>query len=58
MAGVMEGKARRSKVEFLSLSPLERVRRMNKIFSDMITLKARTLGVKEYEVYRRYLKSG
>jgi len=57
MAGGMEAKAKRMKAEFQSLSPLARVVLMNKIFNDMIALKAKTRGVKEYEVYRRYLKT-
>lgn len=42
--------------EFLALTPLERIRKMNAIFNDIIALKAKTKGVKEYEVYRKYLK--
>jgi hypothetical protein len=42
---------------FLSLTPLERIKRMNVIFNDIIALKAKTKGVKEYEVYRRYIKN-
>ena len=45
------------KKEFLSLSPLERIKRMNAIFNDIIALKAKTKGITEYEVYRRYIKN-
>lgn len=55
--GIMEQKRKEMKKEFLALTPLERIKVMNAIFNDVILLKAKTKGVKEYEVYRRYLKA-
>lgn len=46
------------KEEFLSLSPLQRIKRMNAVFNEIIALKAKTKGVTEYEIYRRYLRDG
>ncbi|MCK4766701.1 MAG: hypothetical protein KAW12_31200 [Candidatus Aminicenantes bacterium] len=54
---IMQEKREAIKKEFLQLTPLQRVRRMNAIFNDMIALKAKTKGVPEYEIYRSYLKS-
>lgn len=56
--GVMEKKREEMKAEFLALSPLQRILKMNKVFNDLISLKAKTMGVSEYEIYRRYLKPG
>ncbi len=53
----MEKKRREIKREFLSLTPLQRIRLMNALFNDLISFKAKTSGKAEYEVYRRYLKS-
>ena len=53
---IMEQKRKEMKEEFLALTPLERIRQMNTIFNDVISLKAKTQGVPEYEIYRRYLK--
>jgi hypothetical protein len=50
-------KREQMKKEFLSLTPFERMKRMNAIFNDIIALKAKTKGVTEYEVYRRYIKN-
>jgi hypothetical protein len=52
----LEKKRKEMKREFLALTPLQRIRRMNTIFNDIIALKAKTKGVKEYEIYRSYLK--
>ena len=51
----MDEKRRQMQEEFLKLTPLERIRKMNAVFNDMIAFKAKNLGVDEYEVYRRYL---
>lgn len=56
MKYTMQQKKEEMKKEFMALSPLERIKRMNTIFNDIISLKAKTKGVKEYEVYREYLK--
>ncbi|NCO83295.1 MAG: hypothetical protein GW872_02940 [Nitrospirae bacterium] len=55
--GIMEQKRKEMKKEFLALTPLQRIRTMSAVFNDIISLKARTKGVKEYEVYRRYIKT-
>jgi hypothetical protein len=54
--GIMQRKRKEMKQEFLSLTPLERIRQMNALFNDLISLKAKTKGLKEYEIYRRYIK--
>ncbi|GAB4545825.1 MAG: hypothetical protein Fur0020_14750 [Thermodesulfovibrionia bacterium] len=55
---IMERKRSEMKEEFLSLSPLQRIKRMNAVFNEIIALKAKTKGVTEYEIYRRYLRDG
>jgi hypothetical protein len=55
--GIMQQKREEMKKEFLALTPLERIRQMNAIFNDVISLKAKTMAVKEYEIYRRYIKA-
>lgn len=53
---IMGQKREETKKEFLALKPLERIQRMNTVINDIISFKAKTAGVREYEVYRRYLK--
>jgi hypothetical protein len=53
---IMQKKREEMKKEFLSLTPLQRIRQMNAIFNDIIALKAKTKGISEYEVYKEYLK--
>ncbi|MDQ1354808.1 MAG: hypothetical protein QG657_5117 [Acidobacteriota bacterium] len=53
----LEKKRKEMKQEFLALTPLQRILRMNAVFNDIIALKAKTKGVKEYEIYRSYLKN-
>ncbi len=55
--GIMEQKRKEMKKEFLALTPLQRIMTMNAVFNDIISLKAKTKGVKEYEIYRRYIKA-
>jgi len=43
--------------EFLKLSPLDRMKLMYSIMSEIIAIKAKSEGVSEYEIYRRYLKN-
>ena len=43
--------------EFLKLSPLDRMKIMYAIMSEIIAIKAKAEGVTEYEIYRRYLKN-
>ena len=54
-SGIMELKRKEMQEEFLKLTPLQRIMKMNKIFNDMIALKAKTEGVTENEIYQRYL---
>ncbi len=54
---IMQQKKEEMKKEFLALTPLERIKQMNALFNDIISLKAKTKGVKEYEIYRRYIKT-
>lgn len=56
-ANIMKQKRFHMRHEFLSLTPLQRIRRMNKLFNEMIRLKAKGEGIREYEVYRRYIKT-
>ncbi len=51
----MDQKRKEMREEFLKLSPLQRIMKMNAVFNDMIALKAETEGVHEYEIYQRYL---
>ena len=55
--GIMEEKREIMREEFLKLAPIQRIKMMNKIFNDIISLKAKIEGVSEYEIYRRYLNS-
>jgi hypothetical protein len=55
--GIMQQKRKEMKKEFLAMTPLERIKYMNKLFNDIISLKAKTKGIKEYEIYRRYIKA-
>lgn len=52
----MHKKREEMKKKFLLLTPLERIKKMNAVFNDIISLKAKTKGVKVYEIYRRYIK--
>ncbi len=54
--GIMEQKRAEMQVEFLKLTPMERMDKMSALFNEMIAAKARALGVSEYEVYSRYLE--
>lgn len=53
----MHKKREEMRREFLQLTPLQRICKMNTLFNDMIALKAKTRGVREYEIYRRYVES-
>lgn len=53
----MKGKREALRKEFLALSPLERIRKMNALVNDIIAFRAKQGGVPEHEVYRRYLKA-
>ena len=43
--------------EFLKLSPIDRMRVMHQVISEIIAIKAKAEGVTEDEVYRRYIKN-
>jgi len=43
--------------EFLKLSPIDRMRVMHQVISEIIAMKAKAEGVTEDEVYRRYIKN-
>lgn len=53
----MDKRKEEERAEFLRLSPLERIRTMDRIFREIVSLRARSEGVAEYEIYRRYLKN-
>ena len=55
--GIMELKRKEMQEEFLKLTPLQRIRKMNQTVNDLIAFKAKTEGVSEYEIYRRYLNT-
>lgn len=54
---IMQQKREEMRREFLLLTPLQRIRRMSTVFNDMIALKAKTKGVPEHEIYRRYIEA-
>ena len=54
---IMLQKREEMRREFLRLSPLQRIRKMNAVFNDIIALEAKTKGVPEYEIYRRYIEA-
>jgi hypothetical protein len=47
---------RRRQEKFLELSPLDRVKTMYALISQIIALKAKIENVSQYEIYRRYLR--
>lgn len=56
--GFMDEKKKVMTEEFRRLSPLQRIKKMNAVFNDMIAFKAKNEGVSEYEIYRRYIDAG
>jgi hypothetical protein len=54
---IMQRKREEMRREFLRLTPLQRICKMNAVFNDIIALKAKTKGVPEYEIYRRYIEA-
>jgi len=42
---------------FLRLPPLERMKAVYAVISEIIAIKAKAEGVTEYEIYRRYIKN-
>ena len=57
MKSITDARKEHDLTEFLKLSPLDRMKIMNAIMSEIITIKAKAEGVSEYEIYRRYLKN-
>ncbi len=57
MKSIMTKRKEEEQEAFLGLSPLERIRTMHNLLLQIISLKARSEGVSEYEIYRRYLKN-
>lgn len=43
--------------KFLRFSPFDRMKIMYSIMSEIIAIKAKSEGLTEYEIYRRYLKN-
>ena len=54
---IMQRKREEMRREFLRLTPMQRIRKMIAVFNDMIALKAKTRGVPEHEIYRRYIEA-
>jgi len=57
MKSIMDIRKEHEREQFLKLSPLERIRAMHSIMSEIIAIKAKAEGTTEYEIYRRYLKN-
>ena len=57
MKSIMDIRKDHEREQFLKLSPLERIKAMHAIMSEIIAIKAKVEGVTEYEIYRRYLKN-
>ena len=57
MKSIMTKRKEEEQEAFLGLSPLERIRTMHNLLLQIISLKARSEGVSEYEIYRRSLKN-
>jgi hypothetical protein len=53
---IMDIKKEEQQRDFLTLSPIERLRTMHDLFLQFVAIKARGEKVSEYEIYRRYLK--
>ncbi|MBM4135260.1 MAG: hypothetical protein FJ241_00310 [Nitrospira sp.] len=57
MKTVMDVRKEYEQERFLKFSPLERMKTMHAVISEIISIKAKSEGVSEYEIYRRYLKN-
>ena len=57
MKSIMDIRKDHEREQFLKLSPLERIKAMHAIMSEIIAIKAKAEGATEYEIYRRYLKN-
>lgn len=56
MKSIMDIVKEEEQVEFLKLSPLERMETMHDFFLQIVAIKARSEGVSEHEIYTRYLR--
>ncbi len=57
MKSIIDAHKEHELTKFLKLSPLDRMKIMYSIMSEIITIKAKAEGVSENEIYRRYLKN-
>ena len=57
MKSITDARKKHELTEFLKLSPLERIKIMYAVMSEIIAIKAKAEGLTEYEIYRRYLKN-
>jgi len=57
MKSIMDIRKEYQQKKFLELSPLERIKRMHAVITEIIAIKAKAEGITEYEIYRRYLKN-
>ena len=57
MKSIMTKRKEEEQEAFLGLSPFERIKTMHNLLLQIISLKARSEGVSEHEIYRRYLKN-
>lgn len=57
MESIMDIRKKYEQKKFLELAPLERIKKMHAVISEIIAIKAKAEGVTEYEIYRRYLKN-
>lgn len=58
MGNIIEQRREEKRKRFLSLSPLDRIKLMEKVFNDILKIKSKAEGVSEYEIYKRYLRKG
>ena len=58
MSNIMEKSREESRKKFLSLSPVERIKTMEKVFYDILKVRARAEGLSEYGIYKQYLDRG
>ena len=53
---VMDIRKEEERKAFMKLLPVERIRTMHSFFMEIVSIRARSEKVSEYEIYRRYLK--
>ena len=57
MKTIMEIRKEYESGKFLMFSSLERIKIMHNLMIEIISIKAKTEGVTEHEIYRRYLNN-